>query len=118
MKTQASARPMLNRFGSGGSSEGSTASTPIVAIGGVVVMAMSPSSGQVRRVGSGEPVLDEGDDHQDEQQRDRHRGGITELESPERDVVDVVLEHPRRVDRARRGWRWRPCRTPGTNPPP
>ena len=63
---------------------------------------MSPSSVQVGRVGPGDPVLDERDDHEDEQQRHRHRGGVAELEAGERGLVDVVLQHPGRVDRPAR----------------
>src|SRR4051794_82345 len=99
MKIQASSRPTLKRALSGFSRGTGVVGSSVVAIGGVVTVAISASSGQVRRLGPGEPVLSEGDDHQDEQQADRHGGGVTELEPSERDVVDVVLQHPRRVHR-------------------
>ena len=53
MKAQASARPKLNCFGSGGSTTAATASAPIVVTGGVVSVAMVAllSSGRTCRPG-------------------------------------------------------------------
>src|SRR4030095_12155522 len=102
MKVQASARPMPKCRRSGGDSvRAGTATGATVA--GVVVVVIVFSSGQVGRLGPGEPVLDERDDHEDGQQRYRHGRRAAEVEAAEGDAVDVVLEPPGRVDRTTPG---------------
>src|SRR5262245_7761665 len=96
MNAQASARPKpnLGRSACTGSAAWGVASWEAGGAGGAVSVAMSPSSGQVGLAGPGESILRECDDRQDHEQGHRHGRGVAELEAAERDVVDVVLEHP------------------------
>src|SRR5699024_714186 len=62
--------------------------SPVTGCGAVV---MAVSSVQVRLAGIGGPVLREGDDHQDHQQRDGQGRGVPELILREGVLVDVHL---------------------------
>src|SRR3954469_5945014 len=97
MKTQAMLRPQPGRLRR-------TGLTGVAVRSLVAVMVMTRFlSVQVRGAGAGEPVLGEGDRHQDDQEGHGQRRGVAELEATERLVVDVVLEHARGVHGAALG---------------
>src|SRR5690625_4710710 len=73
---------------------------------GAVVMVFSPSV-QIRLAGVAGPVLGEGDDHQDHQQRHGQSRGVAELVLRERVLVDVHLQQDREERRVGKEWRAR-----------